>query len=92
MSKWDEMIEFVNKYKKFRYKDMPGGMNTYINYLHKAGYLDRPVKGMYKLQFNIDNVTVKEVLNYAYGEKKGYLLKLIKQDILNKKIKKVKDV
>lgn len=81
-SKWTQIKKFVNKTKSFRFKDIPLGSTgqIYVNYLHKSGFLRRPKKGHYILNLTIDNdITLHNVTDYAYGDKKGEINKLIRK-------------
>jgi len=86
-SKWDQIKTFVNDTKSFRFRDIPFGATgqIYINYLHKAGFLNRPKKGYYLLNIIIEkNITLHNVTDYAYGSKKGKIKKLVRKEKLKK--------
>jgi len=90
-SKWTQIKKFVNETKSFRHRDIPLGSTgyVYVNYLHKAGFLSRPKKGHYLLNLNIeDDITLHNITEYAYGDKKGTLNKLIRK----KKIEKINGI
>ena len=87
MSKWSEIKKFINKNKSFRMKHVPFGSTgkLYVNYLHKGGFLTRTKRGHYTLNLNLDeNLTLAKVQDYAYGELKGQLAKVIRKEKLKK--------
>lgn len=90
-TKWQLIKNFVNKTKYFRFRDIPYGKTgkLYVLYLHKAGFLGRPKKGHYSLNLHLDdNLTIYEVTNYAYGDDKTTIKKLVRKS----KIKNLNDI
>ncbi len=83
VTKWQSVKNFINETKYFRSKDIPDCSvgKVYVNYLHKAGFLGRPKKGYYSLNLHIDdNITIYKVTNYAYGDGKGFIKKLVRKN------------
>lgn len=81
-SKWQQIKNFVNETKAFRHKDIPLGSvgHVYVNYLHKSGFLGRPKKGYYYLNLHVeDDITLYNVTDYAYGDNKGKINKLVRK-------------
>jgi len=90
-SKWQKIKNFVNETKYFRFRDIPYGSvgKTYISNLHKAGFLGRPKKGYYSLNLHVeDDMTIYKVLNYAYGDNKGVINKIVRKN----KIKNLNEI
>ena len=91
ISKWEEIKNFANETKYFRYRDIPHGTvgQTYICYLLKAGFLGRHKKGHYSLNLHIkDDITLYKVTDYAYGDNKGVINKLVRAN----KIKNLNEI
>jgi len=82
-SKWQIIKDFVNETKYFRSRDIPLGSTgkVYVNYLHKAGFLGRPKKGIYSLNLHVENdITLYKVTDYAYGDNKGVINKVVRKN------------
>jgi len=77
MSDWSKIIEYINnnpidirptvvKYDMQTYTDT---ISLYINYLHKAGFLERTGRGIYRrIQDIPSDLTLTQLKKFAYPE------------------------
>lgn len=83
MKKWDELKMIINEKKSFRLNELPSNSYSYVNYLRASGFLTRTKRGYYSLNIQLDERhTLKEILSYAYGDKKGQINQLIRKEKL----------
>jgi hypothetical protein len=77
MSDWSKTIEYINSFPNDNWVITPimvrekvnntDSVTLYVNYLHKAGFLKRTGRGIYRRIQNIpSNLTLTQLKNFAY--------------------------
>lgn len=86
MTKWENAKKLINKQKTFKMSDLPKDVGyNYINYMRAAGFISRTERGTYFKNLTLpDDLTLKDVKEYAYGSKQGQVKLLIRKEKLIK--------
>ena len=81
MSKWSDTIEYINSFPDENWafspnkvkKHINGSTGLYVNYLHKAGYLKRTGRGVYRRIRHISSdLTLIKLRSFVYPKGKDY--------------------